>query len=233
MSLREVLSIGSVVAVGLATSAHGATVLQLDMSQSDSNFHTFYFNNNDEGWINNVSGSLFMDFFTLGVNGNPGDVALLSHHMEPADEDPINQLLYIRSYVNYNGYQYSPSVSGAISSITFSVDVYLDAPAQIFFNVDQAGTGFSAGNYDIDTVGQYVTVTGTFGPEDFPILNFSGSSPLKFGFGMQTLIENTGDIHVITGYFDNFVVSIETVPEPTALGMLAIGSLALLKYRRR
>lgn len=132
----------------------------------------------------------------------------------------------------------NPGLSGAINDISFSLDILYTGPddfgdfGPIFFSVNEATGGRFAGFTTIssDPAWQTITVSGLT-QADFPTRDFTAFTDFTFGFGFTS----GGDIYpadvVLTLGLGNFIVSINTVPEPA--GLLALGMVAALVIRRR
>jgi hypothetical protein len=118
-------------------------------------------------------------------------------------------------------------------SYTLSLDVYnLDAVGQVVRirdgdlsetgNVDVTDTDYYTATPASDLFTTYSTV---IGPASDPNAKFTYTGTTDNVYTIR-IESNRG-----TGYVDN--VKLELVPEPASMGLLAVGSLALLRRRRR
>lgn len=232
--MKTLCVVGSLVGLGVAAlPASATTILNLDMSENSGDFVTFHFDNNDTGAYPDVPDVDFSVSHGQGASGgNPGYYQYITNTMTPTGTTSVGQPLYMHTYTRYNAFSYTPSVSGVINTITFSIDVKSNVDAKTLFDVFIGEAEYSAGKIAVAQSDGYSTITATYAASDFSPGVLSGTSALRFGFGYETLTTNTGAAQSFTADFDNFVVSINEVPEPATLGVLAAG-LLLLKRRRR
>jgi hypothetical protein len=139
---------------------------------------------------------------------------------------------------------YNPLTSGTVLDISFSMDInFFDTgfPVQFqeyYFWVQDGNSAFlanSANSSIFPTNGNWETITlsGLTSANLVGIDFTGGEGPLKFGFGFVS----SGDVTNETGFIgismgvDNFVVTVNAVPEPSS-GLLA-GSLLMFAAGRR
>ncbi len=178
------------------------------------------------------------------VDGNPGAHFVIFH--DHAIADPMaGTTVQFQSAFFHNQFVYNP-IAGAITDISFSVDIsYFDlnvddvAFDQFFFAIQKPDftTSYAAFTDIPDNIliaasdWQTVTVTGLTSA-DFPEIDFSGVEELTFGFGFTSSGDVTNGPASIYISADNFSVSINAVPEPSA-GMLVGAMLLLAAHRPR
>lgn len=229
------------VLLGAAPLLHGQSVVLFD-DMSDTFYSDFSFNGADSGsnpddvstatWANNPT------------EGNPGAVFSLSHdHDVNRDEfgDPLSfPVAEIQSFFDNNSnITYNPGTQGAISTLSFSLDIKTSDPfGSIFFVVSDSmggsvarGAG-GAGFLSIIPNGEWQTVTlsgvtqAEVGGRDL-----SGALPLDFGFGFTSLAEVSGGPETYFLQADNFSVTINPVPEPSSALLLAVGLIGFVRRR--
>lgn len=207
-------------------------VLADDMSSPSysSNFFTSFSNPDD------VS---FAGFIFSGSGGNPGE-SLIVEHYHDVDRDEFDQPIngdgetFLQSYFTEQSVSYTPSTSGQIASLTFSVDYRTTDPfTTIFFDVSDLNGGNSAGFTSLTTDGNWHTLSVSgLTQADFSGRDFSGSDPLSFGFGALSSYDATFDATTFAMDVDNFTVTVNPVPEPTSALLAGLGAAALLLRRR-
>jgi hypothetical protein len=132
-------------------------------------------------------------------------------------------------------------------------------PADLYFVVDGLAVGTTAtvsqagnlvGEYQFPYSAYYpagpssTTLYGVVGPETFS--SAGDGDPLNTGWALwqpsSSILNNTGtggggtlsfDVNQIPGDGIGFTVGYTTVPEPTSLGLLCVGTMGLLSRRRR
>jgi len=136
----------------------------------------------------------------------------------------------------HSGFVYDPSVSGAIGSIEWSLDVMNVALGHLVgLAISQGGSLSGPGSFVTSPfgIGGWVGTGPTvLTPGDLPAgLDLSATGdPLTFGiFAANTFDPAAGDTDNIVGY-DNLSVTVNPVPEP---GSLVVLGLALVSVRRR
>ena len=182
-------------------------------------------------------GSISLSQQTTG--GIPGEFVQINHVLNP---DSALYGTYIRS-----GAAYNPATDGAIVSIDFSINyknfqtsaagvgfgIALIQDEQIYYDFRSLSgtvTGWQLDqkyNLQVENFGLLVD-TGNLYVSDFnqnPDFGPTGSM-LEFGF----FTYRSGSTNQNVG-FDNWMVSIEPVPEPTTFALLTLGGL-LFKKRR-
>lgn len=239
-SLRALLATALLV-LASPSPANALLVLLDDMSSPD--YSGFSFNSADFG--SNPDDASSGDFGALATGGNPDGRLLVEHeHLVVRDDngDPLNGdgSTLVQSFVNDQSVAYTPSVDGAIASISFSLDILLsDAPgvarfSEVYFNVADSLGGNSAGFTVLSPAPgwQTITVTGLTNT-DYSSRDFAGALPLRFGFGFLS----DGDVSIgdelIEISVDNFRVDVVPVPEPGTALLLGIGASLLGACRRR
>lgn len=180
------------------------------------------------------------------TGGNPNTFREISYSMAYSGAQ-----LYGSVYVlnTLSGQGYDPSTQGAISSLAYSEDntrIFADwSPAQVsgYPLLTQngkvfLGPGFVFGPNDNDWQNKTLTNLDAssfrelFGmdllPDSHPDFSDSGGQ-LSFGFARS----NSYSFNANIGHgIDNFNVTLESAPEPTRTGLLAL-SMTWLFYRRR
>lgn len=138
-------------------------------------------------------------------------------------------------------FTYNPSVSGAISTIDWSIEyknfLTFGQGQGFYLVIEQGGNLYRNGFFATGLgsgwlgAGQGSLTEGTFteGISGSAHPNFSASgSTITFGFGTSNGNAATIDI----GY-DNYSVTITPVPEPGTLVFLGVGAVAVLRRRKR
>lgn len=161
--------------------------------------------------------------------GNPGAWLQLTHNHDVERNlggAPLNGngTTFLQSFAQRQFFTYSPAVSGPIQDISFSLDINFPVTFgtiglnQVFFQVGSSSFVNAAGFTKI-TGGpgwQTITVTGLTNA-DFSAQDFTGPGNLSFGFGFTSSGDVTAGVQSRSIGVDNFVVSINAVPEPSSL----------------
>ena len=132
---------------------------------------------------------------------------------------------------------YTPSVSGELASVAFRLDYRTTDPfSSVYFTVGTGTQGALAGFIPVVADGQWNTVEVTgLTQTDFLGLGFTGSQPMRFGFGFfstTTLDPNGPDPVLFSVDADNFRVTVTPVPEPGSAALAIFGVLAAMRRRR-
>jgi hypothetical protein len=183
-----------------------------------------------------VSGPATFSVSQVATGGNPGSYRRETHRLDQGT-------LHVGNLAN--AFVYDPSVDGAISSIAYSYDL-LKPLTQTYTGVYWVLL-FQNGSYytslvpaDVPPPGGAWTHSEHAGlePSDFTgftvgIPDFSSTgAPIQFGYNFaNTSVSGVGNFFTYGSGIDNFAVTVTPVPEPTALALLGIGGLALLRRR--
>ncbi len=207
-----------------------------------SNYDSFFFappNPDDTSALQSLS--------PITNQGNPGHWLVMGHIYD-VNRDvggaPLNgngSVELIAGLTN-NVVSYNPTTSGTILDISFSLDInFLDNGEPVQFNefiflVDDGNSGFliSGPSQTISpTIGwQTIAVTGLTNVDLSGIDLTGGDGPLSFGFGFRSSGDVTGGPVFLQMGVDNFSVTVNAVPEPSA-GMLVGAMLLLAAHHRR
>lgn len=184
--------------------------------------------------------------------GNPGSYGLFSFNKAATSQFGSSA---IRVANIYNQFTYDPAVSGALESVTFTLDakgfssnVTSQAAAFLRPVIEQNGISFSVLSIDsLISVGNWNTFTWSFtsssnwvdaiagDPAFVPDFSASGA-PIQFGFRFSlnlTCNSSVGCRPTLTSTgVDNFQVSVTSVPEPGTYAMMLAG-LGLLGFASR
>ena len=243
--MRNAVAGGWLILALLATSSSLKADLVVADDMTDAHLVTrysiFWLNGNPDFNENDVSIALRA---ADPNDGNPGWRMMLSHEHNVVRDSITgvptngNGQSFLQSVLVKEDFSYTPSVSGVINDISFSLDIKFDAsmgPVQFsslgFVIQDQFG-GNAAGFTSIaGSLGwQTITVSGLTQP-DFVSRNLSGNIPLSFGFTFTSSGDTTfGAVNLPIMSVDNFRVSINAVPEPSA--SLLVGSILVFGSRR-
>ncbi|MGJ8697399.1 MAG: hypothetical protein ACSHYF_13870 [Verrucomicrobiaceae bacterium] len=217
-----------------AVSLSSAQTLIFSDSMDAPFYDSFSFNGSDSG--SNPDDLSSESQLALGTGGNPGGLLRVTHSHEVASGPGVSGSTFVQSFFVDQTFTYTPSVDGAIDKISFSIDLKSSDPfSSVFFNVEDAttGGGSSSGFTSFTTDGDWHTVSVVdLDASNFSGRDFSGSTPLAFGFGFYSsaeLVADTPTSHVSEQRVvlaDNFKVTVtQVVPEPS---VVLLGSLALL-----
>jgi hypothetical protein len=182
--------------------------------------------------------------------GNPGYFMRIDHYLNACQNYPWGSVVYgLYSPVDA---AYTPSVDDAISSIDFSIDFKN-------FNTSADGVGFGLAVRQDGNIYHILRRLSQTSPvwqsevrmdlkeEDFGLriqetLYFTtdfdqhpdfGPSGSMLEFGFFTYASNSQEIPWTQDVgFDNWMVSIEPIPEPTTFAFLALGALVLKKRKK-
>ena len=186
------------------------------------------------------------------TGGNPGS-AILADYVVPVGPPGTNEVGSV-FYLN-NSFIYNPGSSGALSTITLSLDKNVNiTPSPANFGNAQSFLIFQGGNYYLDAVALgsnqnvYLTATLTATASDFSLINVASgavdgtahpsfaSGILQFGFRNGFLFDpqSSGEVRILE---DNFNVtltpSVAAVPEPETYALMLAGLSALSFMSRR
>lgn len=202
------------------------------------------FSNADWGFelvsVNGSTGSANSSQSVAG--GNPGS----SRQTFVTQGTQVNGVTYaVNRFGTTQASRYVPSVSGAITSLNFSVDARFDSPppsiflAGVFAMVKQdnrvyvfntgaifSNTGWQTFSSTGLTANAFSQISGTSAPLDFS----AAGAPLRFGYAIFV-----GDgVSVRTGevFIDNFNLEVVAVPAPAAGALAMLGATTLLLRRR-
>lgn len=225
------------VSLSVAGSAQAIGVLN-DNFDSPS-YNSFSFNGSDS--LANPDDLSFESFGASPTGGNPDAHGVVTHtHSVERDEfeEPLSSGdAEVQSFFTEQTTTYTPSISGAVESFTFSLDIRtIDFFDSVFFELSDLSGGSVAGGgggfFTINNDGEWNTYTITVEQSDVPSRDFSGTDPLSFGFGFTSFEDASfADVDYSLDV-DNFVVTATLVPEPTSLAVL-VGGIGLLARRRR
>lgn len=204
------------VALLCAQSAVAEMVVLMD-DMSTPNYSSFSF---ASGGPNDVS---FEDFNEYSAGGNPDAYLEAIHEHQVADTDGDLSTSVQSVYENFDVF-YNPVSSGAITAISFSLDVQtFDPITDAFFTVSDNTGGNFAGFTSITQDGGWHTIAFSGTNDDFSSRDFAGANDLQFGFGFLSSASEISASYVIG--VDNFKVTITTIPEP-ASAIVLLGALA-------
>jgi len=187
----------------------------------------------DSNWVMETLpiGATGQSGLQLTSGGNPGNFRKVTTYS--------NSFTYMANICT--AFVYDPSVSGAISSISWSVDrlniaVFGAGQGQALL-IKQAGkyytssfTTSGSNNFSWNTIGNSGLLASNFSENliDPGVPNFSASgSPITFGY----LTSNGNAAGIEVGY-DNYNVNITPVPEPATLIILSAGIGSLIRKRK-
>lgn len=235
------LCVAGAVSCGTWLPSAAAVDILYDTFDSPS-YSSFAFNDSDapDGNPDDTSFEAIGD--TDPAGGNPGSYLELFHFHDVArdeNDEPVgDSSTSLQSFFNDQSTTYTPSVSGEIESFSFSLDVRTDSPFEdLFFEIldDNGGSVANAGSGFLSIVNdgewQTLTLTGVMqaGAQD---RDFAGSEPLSFGFGFLSSLDVFDGQTELQIDVDNFIVTAQLVPEPTA-GLLLFGLACVVRGRRR
>lgn len=221
-----------------AASAGFSQVILLDDDMQSAYYDSFSFNSSDYGAnvddISSVSNNVVVS------GGNPGSYLQVLHTLEVMENAP-NGAVSLQSILDDQNFTYTPSISGAIQSLSFSIDIRTSDPfSSVGFVVNDQEGGQLAGFTSFDTDGNWQTVTfeGLL-QSDFDSRDFSGSLPLSFGFSLLSngylMDDGNGNYEsqFHTADVDNFRVTAILVPEPSSLALFGLMTCGLMFCRSR
>lgn len=233
--------IGGLLAFG--TLAHAEDVI-LDGFSSSPVYDHFSFNRADipdPPPSSNPDDLSFEEITFPSTGGSPGDHMRVAHNHD-VDRDGSGEpfggdgLTSLQSAMINSGIAYNPSVSGAFTTVTYSLDYMVESGVfnSLYFAMGDVGGGGSfRGFTTVNNDGSWHNLSLTFDQSDFSSRDFAGSTPLEFGFGFTSSADvfNGSETYVVKA--DNFRVTVSSVPEPSGL-LIAIGTVfGLLAQRKR
>ena len=230
---------GAAVFLSLAGTAvlPAAQTVVFNDDMSSSTYPGFAYNASDtESNMDDIS---YESTVSQSSGGNPGAYLGVMHTLELMDGAENNQV-FVQSIYERSDISYTPTVSGAIQSLAFSIDVRSSDPFTSLGFVVSGSGGNLAGFTSFTTDGEWHTVTVSgLTQADFPTQDFSGSTSLHFGFSFLSdgsLSDDgngvfTPEIHIVD--VDNFVVTATLVPEVSSAMLLGLGCLGFAFRRRR
>ncbi|RYD31468.1 MAG: PEP-CTERM sorting domain-containing protein [Verrucomicrobiaceae bacterium] len=220
---------GALVAVSLVAPVSAGVIINDGMTSSGNYFETI------------IQSTTAFNNSYADLDSTGDETLLLSHVHDVSREDetgfPVsNDPMDITSLVRFSNFYYNPSVSGNIETLTFRLEYRTSHPLEdVFFFVENSGgNGALAGFTPVVTSGDW-NVVEVSGLTDANFLNigFSGSQPLRFGFGFTSAASfDPGNTESLTYEveLDNFSVTV--VPEPGSALALLGSSLLLLRRKR-
>ena len=215
------------------------TVQILNDGMSSPNYNSFSYNSSDFGGGNPDDTSDVISS-NQGAGGNPGAYLEVMHTFSLQDFAPDSSVS-LQSIFEQLGNSYTPSGSGNIYSLAFSIDIRTTGPfSSVGFTVNDSGGGQLAAFTPFITDGnsQTVTVSGLV-QSDFDNRDFSGGIPLSFGFSILSngsLNDSGSGVYASESYtvdVDNFIVTATLVPEPSSLVVFGMMGLGLVSRRSR
>jgi hypothetical protein len=223
------------VVAAFVTTNLGAAVIINDGTTSASNYFGTIIQSVDP---TNFS---YLDYSSSGAG------TMLIDHVHDAERDdengfPLNlNPLEVQSIFRYTPVGYTPAASGVIDTLSFRIDYRTTDPfSDVFFFVERQGSGALAGFTAINPGnrnGQWQTLE-VLGLTDADFLGqgyFSSATPIRFGFGFvssETLDPFSTEPTTYQMEVDNFQVTVNPVPEPSA-ALLLLGAGTLLLRRTR
>ena len=178
---------------------------------------------------------------------SPGGDSLIAEHIHDVERDEFTnepvpfapETPDIQTLFLFNSTSYTPSISGVIDTVDFKIDYRTFDPFSdlSFFIQNGSGSGAISGFTTPNNDGDWHTleVVGLT-TADFPGIDFSGASPLKFGFSFYSsaYVDPFGtDPVTYQVEVDNLLVTVNAVPEPSTSLILIAGVAPLLLKRRR
>jgi hypothetical protein len=216
-----------------------ADLVVVDDDMSDFTKYSFASGNSNGFTGSNPDDISFVDFQFLSEGGNGFFSAIHNHDVQrDGIGNPVNGngMVELYSFFTYLPRTYTPSVSGSIETISFSLDIRFEEGDfdRVFFFAEEGTTGYLGGSVELSTLNDWQTITVDGLTEaDFSGLNFSGSMPLSFGFGFISSVDVSSGPLSSTISADNFRVSLTAVPEPGSLTLLTLFTGCALLRRRR
>jgi hypothetical protein len=194
--------------------------------------------------------SLYQGAIHQVAGGNPGAFFRLGYLLNVARDGngvPLGSGIALSNggLMHLFSYPYAPSMQGPINDISFSLDIRFDNPSHIdnmdlfFFIEDGTNSGPHFASTEVFQISSggggpnwQSKSLGGLTPNDFSGIDFLVDQNLSFGFGF---IIYSNDVSIgpqtISMDVDNFVVSINAIPEPSAC--LLVGSMLMFVARRR
>jgi hypothetical protein len=215
------------------------TVISDDMSAPS--YSSFSFNSNTLGGSNPNPDDISSESSNaIGSGGNSGGYLEVTHHLDVARDGfgaPLNGdgSAFVQSFFKQQAASYTPSIDGGIATIQFSIDLLITEPfGSVFFTIDDSLGGNAAGfmNLPPSTTGWQTFTSPLLSQANFSSRDFDGSAPFRFGFGFTSNTDVTAAPVERVIAADNFVITINQVPEPST-GALAGAGLAVAAFLRR
>ncbi len=217
--------------------AEPAVILNDDMSSP--NYNAWSYNNSSSGL--NPDDSSFIDGGSAQASGGNPDGYFAIEHTLSLNDGAVKTQVSLQSIFEGLGPAYTPTVSGAIQSLSFSIDLRSSGPASsVGLVVSDSNGGQITGytSFTPDGTWQTITVSG-LNQGDLGDRNLSGSNPLSFGFSFLAygfLTDDGNGGHTPESFtldVDNFIVTAIPVPEPSSLVLFGIMGLGLIARRSR
>lgn len=216
-----------------------AALLFVGGAQADITFSDSVFNNAD--WSVNTVGLVTggTSTGTQTAGGNPGLGREVTNTL-----NLLGTIYALHAYGATPATTYQPTISGAVGSVDFTID------ARWLSGIGGQGHGIALGAmqgsnlyhavYDITgSTGLWGTFA-TFGmtAADFtelsggpPIDLSAGGAPIRFGFVVGNYAPDQAYTNVVI--YDNWSVTVHTVPAPGAAALLGLGGMMVARGRRR
>lgn len=181
----------------------------------------------------------FLDLYVVDYGDPDGSYVEMISFIDPLEPSEGGSETGYRTenIAVYQDQFWIPAFDGPIESVYFSIDVRTGGEfANLYFGIEQDGSGtfIYPDFYDEnDLYDGFTTITREIDLADYDFIDGFGSDiPILFGFGFafETFDEFGGQAQI---EFDNFLVEVKVIPEPSALALLGLGGFALVLLRRR